>query len=214
MKCAGRVVVALCMPVLAAGCATAYYKTLEQFGVEKRQILTDRVEDARNAQVAAKGQFADALEQYRSLVSFDAGELEDVYDKMSAAFERSERRAETVNRRIEDIGVVAEDLFEEWAEEIDEYTDSKLRRQSEALLRETQNDYGQMMVAMNRAASSMQPVLALFRDQVLFLRHNLNAQAIGALGAELDNIEFVTADAIEKMAQSIAEAERFLESMR
>lgn len=214
MTYAGRVLLALCMPVLVAGCTTAYYKTLEQFGVEKRQILTDRVEDARNAQIAAKGQFADALEQYRSLVSFDAGELEDVYDEMSAAFERSERRAETVNRRIEDIGVVAEDLFEEWADEIDEYTDPKLRRQSEALLRETRNDYGEMMVAMNRAASSMQPVLALFRDQVLFLRHNLNAQAIGALGAELENIELVTAEAIDKMAQSIAEAERFLESMR
>jgi len=34
----------------------------------------------------------------------------------------------------------------------------------------------------------MDPVLEAFEDQVLFLKHNLNAQAIGALENELGQI--------------------------
>ena len=51
-------------------------------------------------------------------------------------------------------------------------------------LRETQRSYGEMMSAMDRVASSMDPVLAAFRDQVLVLKHNLNAVAIASLEGE------------------------------
>lgn len=41
---------ALCL----GGCSSAYYKTMENFGVEKRDILVDRVEEARDAQDDAR----------------------------------------------------------------------------------------------------------------------------------------------------------------
>jgi hypothetical protein len=82
------------------------------------------------------------------------------------------------------------------------------------MLRDTQRDYGQMNTAMRRAEAAMAPVLTLFNDQVLFLRHNLNARAIGSLEAELADIEAATASAIIEMEQSIAEASRFISSIR
>jgi len=33
--------------IASTGCATAYYSTLEQFGIEKRDVLVDRVKEAR-----------------------------------------------------------------------------------------------------------------------------------------------------------------------
>ena len=56
----------------ASGCATAYYSTLEQFGVEKRDVLVDRVKDARGEQADAQKVFTSALEEFRSLVNVDA----------------------------------------------------------------------------------------------------------------------------------------------
>jgi hypothetical protein len=187
---------------------------MEKLGIEKRDILTDRVEDARSAQTEAKEQFSDALERYRSVINIDGGDLERVYDRLNSSFKKSEARAQAVSDRINEVESVADDLFAEWKTEIGEYSDAALRRQSQQLLTQTQQDYRQMLAAMRRAETSMGPVLTLFRDQVLFLRHNLNARAIASLDAELTSIEAATSAAIAEMEQSIAEASRFISTMK
>jgi len=199
--------------LVVAGCSTVYYEALERIGIEKRDILVDRVEDARDAQNDAKEQFQSALDQYRSVVSFDGGDLEDVYDRLNGSYERSVSRARAVSDRIADVERVANDLFAEWERELDEYSDAGLRRRSERLLDDTRVQYTQVIGAMRRAEGAMSPVLTLFQDQVLFLRHNLNARAIGALETELDAIEEATEASIEEMERAIAEASAFIESM-
>lgn len=194
-------------------CSTAYYKTMEGFGVEKRDILVDRVEEARDAQDEASEQFADALEQFRSVVAFDGGDLEEVYDRLNTEYQRSVDEAGQVSERIDAVESVAEDLFSEWENELDEYKRADLRRNSQSLLNDTKRRYGQMMKAMRRAESTMDPVLESFQDQVLALKHNLNARAIGALRNELDGIERDTARLISEMQKAIAEADAFIQSM-
>ena len=198
---------------LLASCTTAYYRALESVGVEKRDILVDRVEEARDAQTAAKEQFTSALDRYRSVVNVDGGDLEQIYDRLAAEFERSETRAQTVEERVAAIESVANDLFDEWEAEIEEYSDAGLRRQSQQLLTATRSDYRRLAAAMRRAEAAMAPVLTLFNDQVLFLRHNLNARAIGSLETELADIERATANLIEEMERSIAEASRFIDAL-
>ena len=207
-----RVLVLSCILFLGA-CESAYYGVQEQFGNLKNDILVDRVEEARDAQDDAAEQFASALDQFRSTVEFDGGELEKVYDKLNAEYERSQARAAEVSERIDSIGSVAEDLFEEWEDELDQYSSAKLRRDSATLLRDTHSRYAQLMAAMRRAESAMPPVLEAFEDQVLVLKHNLNARAIGSLRGELGNIERDTDRLIAEMQKAIAEANAFIASM-
>jgi hypothetical protein len=204
---------ALCCLYLAS-CSSAYYGALEQVGIEKRDILVDRIDDTRDAQEAAKEQFTSALERYRSVVNVEGGDLEEIYDRLNAEYERSVLRADAVRDRIDAVEPVAEDLFSEWEDEIETYSNPDLARQSRDLLRDTRADYTELLRAMRRAEQSMDPVLELFNDQVLFLRHNLNARAIGALESELGNIEQATAELIREMERSIAEANRFIDSMK
>jgi hypothetical protein len=195
------------------GCSSAYYRALETFGIEKRDILVSRVEDARDAQNAAKEQFQSALEQYRSVVAVDGGDLEQIYDRLNSSYTQSERRAQAVTERIDAVERVAGDLFDEWEDELDQYSDASLRRQSERLLDDTRTRYQEVVGAMRRAEQAMPPVLMLFQDQVLVLRHNLNARAIGALESELQAIEQATSALIEEMERAIAEASAFIDSM-
>ena len=195
------------------GCSSTYYKTMENFGIEKRDILVDRVEEARDAQDDASEQFADALEQFRSVVAFDGGDLEELYDRLNSEYERSRDQAAEVTERIDSVESVAEDLFEEWQQELGEYTRADLRRNSESLLKDTRRRYEQMMNAMRRAERTMDPVLESFQDQVLALKHNLNARAIGALRNEMESIERDTARLISEMQKAIAEADSFIQSM-
>lgn len=204
---------AMAIALSLSSCTAMYYRALETVGIEKRDILVDRVEDARESQSEAKEQFESALERYRAVVAIDGGNLEETYDRLNSAYERSANRAHAVRERVDEVQSVAEDLFVEWEDELGEYSDPDLRRQSQRLLAETQNEYEDLMRAMRRAEGAMEPVLVLFNDQVLFLRHNLNARAIGALETELDTIERATAALIDDMERAIAEAGRFIEEM-
>lgn len=199
---------------LLGACSSAYYKTMESFGVEKRDILVDRVEEARDAQDSASEQFASALEQFRATVNFDGGDLEDIYDRLNTEYERSTAEAGDVTERIDAVENVAEDLFNEWEQELEQYSRADMRNTSSRLLKDTRSRYGKLMTSMRRAESSMEPVLAAFHDQVLFLKHNLNARAIGALRNELDSIERDTAKLITQMQKAIAEANAFIDSMK
>ena len=198
---------------LLGACSSAYYKTMEGLGIEKREILVDRVEEARDAQDSASEQFASALDQFRSTVNFDGGDLEETYDRLNAEYEKSVDEAEAVSDRIEAVESVADDLFEEWEQELEQYSRADLRRSSASLLNDTRKRYKQLMASMHRAERSMAPVLTAFHDQVLVLKHNLNARAIGALRNELDSIERDTANLIKQMQQAIKEANAFIDSM-
>ena len=198
----------------AGACSSVYYDALENFGIEKRDILVDRVEDGRAAQEGAQEEFKDALAQFRALVAVDGGELEKKYDKMSGSYDRLEREAAAVRDRIDAIEDVGEALFDEWEDELDLYQDASLRSASARQLRDTRAQYGQVVRAMNRAASKMDPVMELFEDRVLFLKHNLNARAVAGLSGELTTIEGRVDALIAEMDAAIAEANAFIDQMR
>ena len=195
------------------GCSTMYYSTMEKFGQEKRDILVKRVDAARDSQQETQEVFKDALEQFGAVVKFDGGNLQKQYDKMSAELERCEDRAEDVSTRIDDVDRVARDLFREWAAEAKQYQNAEYRRDSEAKLRDTQRNYERMLKAMRNAESKIEPVLSVFRDQVLYLKHNLNAKALASLQDEAAQIETDVNRLIQDLSAAIAEADRFIQQM-
>jgi predicted ribosome quality control (RQC) complex YloA/Tae2 family protein len=205
---------ALTVVLAATGCQSALYRAYETVGVEKRDLLVKRVSAAREAQTEARDQFSSALDQFRSMVAVDAGELEKTYDRLNAEYEQSAERAEEVKERVDAVEQVSEDLFAEWERELADYDNAALRRDSQRLLRDTRQRYTTLMKAMRRAESTMEPVLGAFNDQVLVLKHNLNARAIGSLRNELASIEKQTAELIEDMDRAIAEANSFIGSMQ
>jgi membrane-associated HD superfamily phosphohydrolase len=206
-------IVLICFAFLFSGCQGIYYKTMETFGKHKRDILVDRVENARDAQENAKEQFQSALEKFSSVVKVPSGELQKKYDQLKTELDKSETRAKDVSKRINEVEDVAEALFDEWKSELDQYTNKDLRRASEQKLKQTQARYGQLIGAMKQAERKIAPVLSAFRDQVLFLKHNLNAQAIASLQGELVSIESNVASLIREMDASIAEANSFINAM-
>jgi hypothetical protein len=200
----------LMLLLFPGGCQRAYYSTMEKLGFQKREILTSRVEKTKKAQEEASEQFSTALERFRAVLDVEGGELEEKYEALRAEFERSESRAQAVHDRIDAVEEVAGALFAEWEEELEQYRSQELRRSSRRQLAETRRLYGELLRTMHRAEERMEPVLAAFRDQVLFLKHNLNARAVASLRTELGTIEADVARLIRDMEASIREAEAFL----
>ena len=200
--------------VTASGCSSAYYGAMEKVGVHKRDILVDRVEGARDSQEEAQEQFKSALEQFDSVVKLEDTDLKKAYDQLNSEYEASVNAADDVSSRIRKVEDVSEDLFDEWEKELKLYENKELQRSSRAQLKQTQFRYDEMLAKMKQAEQSMEPVLKIFRDNVLFLKHNLNAQAIGSLQSEFSNLEGEISALIAKMNTAIESSNAFIADMK
>lgn len=209
-----RAILVIPLVLLIAACQSAYYEAAEQVGYHKRDILVDRVESSRDAQQDAEEQFQDALEQLSELTDFDGGDLEYIYEEVADEYESSLEAAEEVTEQINAVEHVAKSLFAEWEEEINQYSNARLKSESQAKLRETRSRYNGMMTAMRKSEAKMDPVLRAMNDNVLYLKHNLNAKAVASLQVEFSRIEQDIEVLIVEMRKSIASSDAFIASMK
>ncbi len=199
---------------LSAGCSTTYYNSMEKVGIHKRDIMVSRVEAARDSQEDAQEQFTSALDEFSSVVTLDATNLKKAYEKLNGEYEDSVKAAEDVSAQIKKVESVSEALFKEWRAEIKQYENLSFRQSSQRQLKETQARYKKMLTSMKQAEASMKPVLRTFHDNVLFLKHNLNAQAIGALRSEFSSLSKDINRLVESMNHSIASSNTFIAQMK
>lgn len=201
------------MTGVGAGCDAIYYRTMKKFGKEKRDILVSRVKAARASQAEAQQEFKSALERFQAIVEVEGGSLEEKYKKLAAELERSEDRAKQVEDRIDAVRQVSKDLFKEWNDELGRYSDRRLRQESERELRETKRRTDALIGSMAKAQARIEPILTPLRDRVLFLKHNLNARALGSLTRELGNVRTGVDELVADMQRSIADADAFIADM-
>lgn len=202
-----------CSLALLCGCSSLYYGAMEKIGKEKRDILVQRIGAGKKDQEKAKEQLKTTLEVFQELTGFEGGNLEKIYKKLNSEFEDSEQRAKDLANRIESIDQVGKDLFEEWEKEIGAMKDRGLRTRSQQMLRETRVRHQQYVKRMQQTERKMQPVLQGFRDQVLYLKHNLNAKAIGSLKTTAAKLDGEVEVLVKDIEASMAAADEFIASL-
>ncbi|WP_333608049.1 DUF2959 domain-containing protein [Arsukibacterium sp.] len=206
------VILPLCLDLTA--CQSAYYSAMEKVGVHKRDILVERVEKAQQSQQEAQQQFKSALAQFSSLLKFDGGDLQRMYEATDSEFQACGKAAAKVSERINSIEAVAEALFDEWQDELELYSNDSLKRDSATKLAATKRQYNSLLKTMRRAEQSMQPVLSSLQDNTLYLKHNLNASAIGTLKSEFNSIQNDINKLIADMNTAIKQSEQFVATLK
>jgi chromosome segregation ATPase len=202
----------LSLALLFPGCSSARYAAWEKIGWEKRDLLERDVRAVKSAQEDTGEQFRDALDELRALYGSSGSDLERRYDAMRGEYEDCEAQATKLRERIRKVRTVAGDLFSEWEDEIDSMQNASYQQASRRGLAETRRRYAALDAAMRRSEEGLDPVLVQFRDQVLFLKHHLNAQSLGTLEDEVRGIDAGVAGLIERMQASIREADAFLQA--
>ncbi|MCK9607253.1 MAG: DUF2959 domain-containing protein [Methylomonas sp.] len=189
----------------------AYYQSRESLlGHHKRDIVVVQVDQACESLKDSRDQFVDALEKFKTIARHDDSPLEIRYQQLKKRYDICRGKAEQVALRIQAIEEVSEALFAEWEAELDLYSSRSLRARSQQQLKKSRQQYGRLVKALRMAESRMQPVLAAFQDQVLFLKHNLNAHAIAALRHEFIEMGVDISKLIEVMEKTISEASQFV----
>jgi len=199
--------------LMLSGCQSAYYSAMEKVGVHKRDILIDRVEETKDSQQESQEEFQSALERLTTLINFDGGELQDAYNQLNDDYESSLQAANDVSTNINKVEDVADALFEEWRDELEQYKSASLKRESNKKLQTTERQFSQLLRSMRSAESKMEPVLSSLKDNVLYLKHNLNAQAVSAIKGEFTNLKRDIQLLMNDMNKSIEDSNKFIEQM-
>ncbi|WP_076919466.1 DUF2959 domain-containing protein [Pseudoalteromonas sp. SK18] len=203
----------LSLMLMLSGCQSAYYSAMEKVGVHKRDILIDRVEETKDSQQESQEEFQSALERLTTLINFDGGELQDAYNQLNDDYESSLQAANDVSTNINKVEDVADALFEEWRDELEQYKSASLKRESNKKLQTTERQFSQLLRSMRSAESKMEPVLSSLKDNVLYLKHNLNAQAVSAIKGEFTNLKRDIKVLMDDMNKSIEDSNKFIEQM-
>ncbi len=199
--------------ILLSACSSAYYGGLEKIGIPKREVMVYRVAKARDTQQETKEQFKSALEQFTALTRYQGGDLDTIYKRLNSEYEDSVKQADLVKKRISDIEDVSDALFREWETEITQYNNASFKSSSQQKLNTTKVQYRQLITAMKNAEAKLPPILSVFKDHVMFLKHNLNANAITSLKNELGSIKSDVSNLIIAMEKSINEANAFIKTI-
>ncbi len=191
-----------------------YYQSRESlFGHHKRDLVVIQVDHACNSLKGTRDQFEDALQQFKAIVNVQETSLEHRYKILQRQFEFCKTKSDDVSHRIIAIEEVSNSLFKEWEDELGQYSNRALRSQSRQQLKASKQQYNRLIKAMRKAESRIHPVLSAFKDQVLFLKHNLNAQAIAALQHEFVEIGIDISQLIAVMEVTINEASQFVSTL-
>ncbi|QNI36210.1 DUF2959 family protein [Edaphobacter albus] len=199
--------------LFGTGCTRTYYKAMATFGKEKRDILVSRVKDSKKDQQQVKEQIKTTMESFQVLTGFQGGQLEKNYKKLNGEYEKAADSAKKLHDRIDSIDQVSNDLFREWQKEIDGMENRKLKQQSAQMLRQSRLQEANYIKSMRQTEARMTPVLTAFHDQVVFLKHNLNARAIGSLKGTSAKISTDVEVLLTSLDGSMAQADALIQSL-
>jgi hypothetical protein len=199
--------------LVLAGCKSTYYKTMRTLGKEKRDILVQRIKDAKKDQDQTKQQLQTTMESFQALTGFQGGSLEKSYKRLNSDYESAASQAGKLHDKVQSIDQVSKDLFNEWQGEINDMDNGNLKSQDTLMLRNAKSRQATYMRAMRATEDRITPVLKAFRDQVLFLKHNLNARAIGSLKTTSAGLQNDVADLIQSIDASSQEADKLISSL-
>jgi hypothetical protein len=199
--------------LLLSGCHSTYYKAMSTLGKEKRDILVQRIKDAKKDQDQTKQKLQTTMESFQALTGFKGGSREKSYKRLNSDYESAASQADKLHDKIQSIDQVSNDLFKEWQGEINAMDNGKLKSQDSVMLRNAKTRQATYMRAMHRTEDQIAPVLKAFHDQVLFLKHNLNARAIGSLKNTSAGLQSDVAGLVQSIDASSQEADKLISSL-
>jgi excinuclease UvrABC nuclease subunit len=199
--------------VSLGSCTQLYYKAQEKIGNEKRDILVDRIKKGREDQEKAKEQYKSTLEAFQAATGFAGGKTEEVYKKLKKEYDAAAERTKKVSDRIASIEQVSGDMFAEWERELAGMNNGELKNKSTILLKKTRRRYGELIVRMRAVEAKAKPVVKAFEDQVLYIKHNLNAEAISSLKVNVGKMDAEVKKLVVDIEASTREADAFIASL-
>ncbi len=195
------------------GCRTgAYYSAMDKVGYERREILADRLQDARASQLEAKEQLGRALSSLRRIDTVPVSGLEDLHADLKHQAGDTKDALNDLRSNIASVDSVARSMFSQWGDDLARINDDTVRRQSAAKMRETQQDYNQLSASLRDTEHRLANVVPALQDQVIVLETSLRAGIRPGKTATLQEVRDQVSSLIEDLQGSIDRTQHFIDA--
>ena len=197
----------LCL-VLGA-CQYVGYVPAEQLGSPKLGQLVDRVEDYADAQEEAMEQFQSVREQLAAFATVDASNLQATYADALRNYNTVVEDAIAVSAALAAVDQSATARFGEWQEEVEVYTDTRLKADNQARLGQTWQSYQSTLQVLRQSEARMNKELTSLNDTMTFLKENLSVTAVAEHGPQFTALNAGIDGLVAKMKIALTNANAF-----
>ncbi len=196
-----------------ASCKQRYYTAQGKSGNEKRDRLVEQLRKGREEQEKAKAQYQATLAALQAAPDKSPGKPDELYTKFKQEVGATARRAKTVSDQIAAIEQASGDMFAEWERELAAMHNGELKNKSIILVRKTREQCGALIGQMKAVEAKAQTVLKEFEDQVLFLEHNMDGEAVSSVRTKANSMDAEVKSLAGDIEASTREADAFIASL-
>jgi len=157
-------------------------------GVKQIERLVKASGNTVKAIAETKQQLAKTMDVYNALMAEDAKDRKKLYADLKKQMGNTEKRRSQIAEQATSMKSEAEALFRQWAESAAAIENAELRARSEERLEATKTSYAEIDTVGRKAADLYHAFMKDLQDQITFLGHDLNPEAVASLGPEAEEL--------------------------
>jgi hypothetical protein len=198
------------------GCATAVNDSLDRRGVDRRSVLADRVTAARDDAAQAKTAFDKARSALDAIAGLDGAPLARQLDQARAAGQDAALATQDLRLTIDTAKTAGERYFKNQNEEMALMKpESAAYAAAAADLAAVETAHRAFAASFDAAKLRLSPALSLYDTEITTLRANPTSRnAVDARQKERAATRTAVTDASDSLAAAVAEADRYLETLK
>ncbi len=166
---------------LSAGTQDEGHKRTDEH-IEKIERASDEMKDLRK-------HLDKVFEAYHKTLREGTDKRRSSYNELVKALERCEEKTKELRKRHEEMDKQAEEYFKRWKNSVKDIKNADLEQRSEGRLETTRRRYREVSESWKGMREDYEPVLAELRDQIVYLGHDLNEDAVLSLKEDAAELE-------------------------
>ena len=173
-------------------------------GVKQVQQLVKKAGSTAEAITQAKLQFQKTMDVYNAVLADDAKDRKALYKKLQGEMETTEKRRADVLRADDEMKTDADIVFKSWADSTGAIASPDLKKRSEERLAKTKERCAQIQAAGHRVGEAYLPFMSTLKDQVTYLGHDLNAEAVASLKKDAAKVNAQAQEVTKRVDEAVA----------
>ena len=161
-----------------------------------------------------KLQLQKTMEAYNAVLAPDVKDRRDAYKKLQKEVATTEKKRAMVSTRNGEMNVEAGRLFKNWEGSTAAIQDPALRQRSQERLAVAKKRYSEIQANGQGAASLYTPFMKALQDQVTYLGHDLNPEAVATLKPEADKLNAQAKELYSAIDKTTAAANNNISQLR
>jgi hypothetical protein len=205
---------AVAVGTVAALVGTTAVRAQQDAGVKQVEQLVKKSGSTVQAIAETKLQLQKTMDVYNSLMSTDEKNMKGNYKKLQQEMDATAKKRADIKLRADEMNAEAQTLFKSWGDSAAAIQSADLRQRSQERLDKTKASFAEIGTVGQKAVDLYDPFMKALQDQVTYLGHDLNTQAVQSLQADAAKMNEKAQTLMKSIDDTISVANKNITDLR